>query len=134
VYWFAPNLGGKGKPAAAHNRAKRRRFADGILRDRISPQVLVENVTQAIARDVMAHQVLVLESLGLPVAWHNHDEIIVSCPRCLCSGPCAPGCSWAMAGRLVAEVMTRVPATLPALSTLPLACEMNRDVRETYAQ
>jgi DNA polymerase len=38
---------------------------------------LVENVTQRMARDVMAESVLRLEDAGLPVIFHAHDEVVV---------------------------------------------------------
>ena len=39
--------------------------------------VLTENVTQRMARDVLAESVLALEAAGLPVVFHAHDEVIV---------------------------------------------------------
>lgn len=39
--------------------------------------VLTENVTQRMARDVMAEAVLRLESAGLPVIFHAHDEVVL---------------------------------------------------------
>jgi DNA polymerase bacteriophage-type len=131
--WFAPNFGGKGKPAPERIRFKRRRFEDGVVRDRLTPQVIVENVVQAIARDVMAHQALELEGLGLSVAWHAHDEVVSMCPRCSCATPCSPSCSWRVAGEMLKEVMSRVPATLPRLAGLPVACEVSLSIREAYA-
>ncbi len=133
-HWFAPNFGGKGKGAASSQRAKRRRFHDGVVRDCLTPQVLVENIVQAIARDVMVHQALELETLGLPVVWHTHDEIVVSCPACVCAdGACGRGCTWHTAATMLAEVMSRIPDTLPRLHDLPVACEVNPAVRRTYS-
>jgi DNA polymerase len=40
--------------------------------------VLTENVTQRMARDVMAESILVLEDAGAPVIFHAHDEIILA--------------------------------------------------------
>lgn len=38
---------------------------------------LVENITQAVARDVLAHALIELDRAGLPVVGHVHDEVIV---------------------------------------------------------
>lgn len=40
--------------------------------------VLTENVTQRMARDVLAVQILNLEKAGLPVYFHAHDEAIIA--------------------------------------------------------
>ena len=131
--WFAPSYGGKGKAAPATKRNQRKRFADGVVRHRLIPQVVVENVVQAIGRDIMVHQVLELERRGFPVAWHAHDEIVVLCPRCACTTACGSQCGWTLAGAALLEVMGRVPATLSRLAGLPVGCELNQNVRETYA-
>jgi DNA polymerase len=131
--WFAPSFGGRGKSSSSRQHYKRRRFADGVVRDRLTPQVVIENVAQAIARDIMVHQVLELERRGLQVAWHTHDEIVIACPACTCGDACASSCTWTVAGQELASIMSSVPSTLPQLSELPLSCELNPNVRETYA-
>jgi DNA polymerase bacteriophage-type len=131
--WFAPSFGGKGKSAPASSRQKQRRFADGVIRHRLTPQVVVENIVQAVARDVMVHQALELERRGLRVAWHAHDEIVVLCERCPCTAGCGASCAWTKAGDTLLEVMGHVPRTLPRLADLPLGCELNDRVRATYS-
>jgi len=41
---------------------------------------LAENVTQAVARDIMAHSFTVIEAAGLPIVMHVHDEIVCEVP------------------------------------------------------
>lgn len=42
--------------------------------------VLTENVTQRMARDVLANAIINPEDAGLRVAWHCHDEVILEVP------------------------------------------------------
>lgn len=41
---------------------------------------MVENIIQAIARDCLAESMLRIDALGLPIAFHVHDEVIVEVP------------------------------------------------------
>lgn len=41
---------------------------------------LVENCTQAIARDCLALSIQRLEAAGIPVIFHIHDEVVIDCP------------------------------------------------------
>ena len=42
--------------------------------------LLVENITQGVARDIMAYSMPKLELAGFPVLMHTHDEIVSQRP------------------------------------------------------
>ncbi len=42
---------------------------------------LIENVVQAIARDILTYAVLLIEQSGIPVAYHIYDSIGIVCPK-----------------------------------------------------
>jgi hypothetical protein len=117
-------------------RENERSFPDGQWRSPVRASTLVENVTQAIARDLLVHMTLDLERLGLPTAFSRHDEAIVHAPACRCTsfdGRHGAACPWVVATRTVEGVMSMVPRTLPCLSELPLAANVNQSVRTSYA-
>ena len=72
---------------------------------------LVENCVQAIARDCLAFAVDRLESAGLPVVFHVHDEVVIDTPRF--------GTDEEMLKKVV-DIMTRPIMFLPGL---PLAAD-----------
>ena len=42
---------------------------------------ITENITQAVARDILALIILRCEKAGLPVVFHVHDEVIIDAPK-----------------------------------------------------
>lgn len=118
----------------------------------VIPQTLIENVVQAIARDLLLAQQREIEKHAeLWVRFSVHDELVVSCPRCTCphrdedrpemDGKKAPveslhesDCPWLAARRIVSTEMSRVPTCFPALQQLPVACELSDGIRERYGK
>lgn len=80
---------------------------------------LTENVVQAIARDILVEAILRLESQGLLVLFHVHDEVVVSVP--------------ASESESAKRIVTQVLQTPPAWAVgLPLAAEVT--VVERYGK
>lgn len=71
---------------------------------------LAENVTQAVARDLLAHSLITLEDLGFPVVMHVHDEIVVEIESSCESGTLSK----------IEALMSQAPAWAQGL---PLAAE-----------
>lgn len=59
---------------------------------------LAENVTQGIARDLLAHGMMQLEAEGYPIVFHVHDEVVMEVP--IGQGSVEEAC----------EIMARAPA------------------------
>lgn len=70
---------------------------------------LVENVTQAVARDILADGLLRLEANGFPIVMHCHDEAVAEVP---------------VSSKKSVEEMCKILCTLPVwAAALPLAAE-----------
>lgn len=41
---------------------------------------LVENITQAVARDLLAHAISLIERAGHAIVMHIHDEVVIDAP------------------------------------------------------
>jgi DNA polymerase len=80
---------------------------------------LVENLVQATARDVLADMVLRIETAGVPVVMHVHDEVIAEVP--------ADEADAALS--IITREMSTPPFWMPAL---PVACEAR--IAEVYGK
>jgi hypothetical protein len=80
---------------------------------------LVENLVQATARDVLADMILRIESAGVPIVLHVHDEIIAEVPIDTAEEALA----------IVRREMSTPPAWMP---DLPVACEAR--IAEVYGK
>lgn len=136
-YVFDPDFEYEATSRRHGGAAKVIKMADGRLREFVTPQKVVENAVQAIARDIMVHQMLDLARGSLRPVFHVHDELVCECAACDCAAHdhAAPGrtCSWFTAGRELVAGMSRVPATLPELTDIPVEAELNPAVWRTYA-
>lgn len=111
---------------------------DGVMRRDVTAPRLIENIVQAIARDIVFHQIIELEEAGYPVAFSVHDEIVCLAPKCTCPQKFwgyhrDDRCCWLQCLQTMTAVMARVPSTLPGLRGLSLACQVRTEVRRTYA-
>lgn len=73
---------------------------------------LVENIIQAIARDILVEAIRKLEAAGLPVVLHVHDEVVVEIE--------------VSRAQETVEQVRMIMTTLPQWAAgLPLACEVS---------
>ena len=128
--------------------AKKVRSDDGQLRAALLPQTLIENVVQAVARDLLVAQMLEIDrEPGLRVRFSVHDELVTSCRRCICprsNEPCQkgrkvedlhePGCPWVRGREVVRRIMSSIPSGFADLAGLPVAAELSDTIREHYGK
>jgi DNA polymerase len=111
IRYFDLRADGRGVSGLTVRGDKRRKNLYGAL--------LVENVVQATARDVFAEALLRLESAGVDVRLHVHDEAVALCR--------------VDEAAEVARVMERCMTTPPEwMADLPLGCDVN--VTEVYCK
>lgn len=102
------------------------RFADGVVRERLRAHALVNNVVQAVARDVVVHLENELETRGIEISFTVHDSIVATCG--------ATSEDWAAAQLVLEDVMRAVPRTLPErLWAMPIYGEAEPAISATYA-
>ncbi|MCP4604393.1 MAG: hypothetical protein GY847_28370 [Proteobacteria bacterium] len=149
-FWYAEGYSYDPKINAGPGRSPKRtkKFEDGRYRTSIYGQVLVENIVQAVARDILVGQMFILEEVeDARVALHVHDEIVAVSDQCLCfdggvSGSTEepelkrhrPDCPWIQSAEIVEKVMSAIPSFFEKLKGLPVACEVSGSIRERYGK
>ncbi len=119
-------------------------------RSAIRETTLVNNVVQAIARDILFTHWHELEHRfpELRVRFSIHDELVISMKKCTCPGKDRPieagrtfrdnhiaTCPWMNGRSKIEEVMSRVNAqALPNLKALPLRCEASSTIRDSWGK
>ena len=99
-------------------------FKDGRARDELLPHGLVNNIVQAVARDVCVHLEAELERNGVRVAFSVHDSLVGLCD--------ANDEAWTRAHATMASVMELMPPSLSAIDGIPLASEAEQNVKERF--
>lgn len=77
-------------------------YAAGFKRKITYGSKLCENITQAIARDVFCHNMLLCEDAGIRTLFHVHDEIVPEVPKDFDSS-------------IITRLMSTTPAWIPGL-------------------
>jgi len=146
-FWYADGYACDPEEKTLVRPGRRKLCSDGRHRYVVYEQILVENIVQAIARDILAAQMYVLEEHHqVPVAFHVHDELIALTPECTCPHRDTPlpkktnvatlheaDCRWIAGMRTVETVMSTLPL-FPKLKGLPVGCETNPRIRDRYGK
>jgi hypothetical protein len=125
---------------------KKVRGDDGQLRSTLQPQTLIENIVQAVARDLLVAQMLEIDrEPGLRVRFSVHDELVTSSQCCRCHRRDEPrpkgvkvealhdaDCPWVKGREAVKRIMSSVPSCFPGLAGLPVAAELSDAIRDNY--
>jgi DNA polymerase len=148
-YWSSEGFSCAPEKYAGRRRPKRcKKFDDGRVRTTIYGQVLVENIVQATARDILVGQMYLLEEVeGLPVSFHVHDEIVAASPACACpdrdrqrkngeqiEALHRPDCPWVAARRTLRRIMSAPPPLFEKIRELPVGCEVSDTIGDRYAK
>ncbi|MBP7831072.1 MAG: hypothetical protein KA248_14270 [Kiritimatiellae bacterium] len=86
------------------------RFLRGTAHKRVYGALLVENLVQAVSRDIFAAALLRLHAAGVEVLWHVHDEVICHVPA-------------AGADEALAEIIQLMTVPVEWMPGLPIAAE-----------
>ena len=125
-----------------------KRLVPKQTRRKLTPSTLIENIVQAVARDILIAQQREIEAqFGLRVLFSVHDELIIETDECECPrrNDSIPddgtiesnhevGCPWIEARKVVMKMMSKPPSCFPELKDLPVACELSDTIRERYGK
>lgn len=85
----------------------------------VSARLLIENISQGIARDIMCEQMVRLNKMGYKAKFTIHDEIVFEVSP---------------EQRTEAEKVIEAEMSKSSIVGLPIACEINRNVRTCYGK